>query len=635
MNDSLPRSPLTTPLSGSAKEVELRLRRIFQGKKRRMPTFFLLFLFLLAICSGALVSCQQNQTSTQDTDSVVQLLLRQGAFSDLPEEETVSPKLLAQVSQGGYTLAAAALYSENSSHYWFVLGILDEQTQSLVGTFYQTAASGGQPHCIAITRFDNSPALLYTCNGFEQGLSYGESGLVALDGNTMTWHWPVEGDIRSLDSTTKADYDAYWQSNHALLSPGGVDVFIQTDYAVINGDGPQWTPDHNETFYATSEDELPIGVMYQTRLWLENFTCSKNNPLNIQNASALWCIQSLTPGEFKYPNQKESELTYTLLARADTDNTLYFAAHILFDQETGTISTVYNPSMGTLEEITQQVLENPFRWEFSNQDQLRDALILAEYQRTYQVGNVCWLSQAPAHPQEHDVALGTVTYVGEATLYETIGVAFQVQPYYYSSGQWIPFPEPALIILSQGQDGTFQGVVGQPNFSTDGMAIEDIIHQTAWHLLDFEVCLYRDGYPNPIGPGNWYDLFNSAYEGDPEIQIMEDYAPIYYPGDYWEQWSVEGFSALCYYHAAEDQYTLNTLDVTRNDLYTPRGIRVGATRAEVQAAYPEAISEDYWGQYPGEDYLWYCKDSNGFGAAILFFFQGDTLTQITLNNMFD
>lgn len=71
------------------------------------------------------------------------------------------------------------------------------------------------------------------------------------------------------------------------------------------------------------------------------------------------------------------------------------------------------------------------------------------------------------------------------------------------------------------------------------------------------------------------------------------------------------------------------------DLYTPRNIRVGATRAEVQAAYPEAVSEDYWGQYPGQDYLWYCSDPNDFGPAILFFFDGDTLRQITLTNMFD
>lgn len=62
---------------------------------------------------------------------------------------------------------------------------------------------------------------------------------------------------------------------------------------------------------------------------------------------------------------------------------------------------------------------------------------------------------------------------------------------------------------------------------------------------------------------------------------------------------------------------------------------MGASREDVLTAYPEAVSEDYWGKYPGQDYLWYCRDSNDFGPAILFFFNGDILHQITLTNMFD
>lgn len=41
-------------------------------------------------------------------------------------------------------------------------------------------------------------------------------------------------------------------------------------------------------------------------------------------------------------------------------------------------------------------------------------------------------------------------------------------------------------------------------------------------------------------------------------------------------------------------------DVTRTDLYTPRGIRVGDSRAKVLEAYPEALTGDYWGKYPEE-----------------------------------
>ena len=238
----------------------------------------------------------------------------------------------------------------------------------------------------------------------------------------------------------------------------------------------------------------------------------------------------------------------------------YFAAHLLYDGDTGTISNAYGSAMGTLDEVTGRVLEN------QSGSQQRDELILAYYQHTYPAQPIYWLTQEPAQPQEGDWRLDSVTYAGEALLYETTGVAFWVQQSLYSSSQWAPF-QPSLIVLSQGQDGSFQTVLGQSNTSLflEGMTIEDIIRQTAWHLLDVEVCLYRDGYPNPIGPGNWYDLFRVAYEGEPNIQLLED----------------------------------------------------------------------YWGLYSGQDYLWYCNNPIGYGAAILFFFQGDTLTQITLQDMFD
>ena len=626
-----PRSPFSTPLSGSAQETELRLRNIFQWKKGRPPMWLLGLALAVCLLCGSLVSCQSQPSIVQD-DSLTQLLLEHTTLPDAPEGTPVTVQLLAQITQDGYTLGAAAVQQGN--HYLLVLGAVDSHTLTPCGTFYQ-AVSNLPPHCIAITRYDGSPFLLYTCNGFSQGLSYGEAGLVALNGDSMVWGWPVEGDLRGEGSSSKAEYDAYWQSHHALLAPGGVDIFTQTDYAIITGDGPQWTPESNELFYPAAEDELPIGVMYQSRVWLEKFTRDKNNPLDAVNTSALWSIQSLTPDDFQYLNQADSQSAYTLLARADTDDGLYFAAHILFDQETGTISTAYDYAVGSLEEVTEQVLSDQAREEARSQFQQRGALILTYYQQPYPSQRFYWLDQEPSQPQEGDTRLDSVAYAGEAILYETTGVAFSVQRSLYSHGQWSPYPEPALIVLSQGQDGSFQSVLGEPNFSTDGMAIEDVIRQVNWHLLDLEVCLYRDGYPNPIGPGNWYDLFRPAYEGEPDLQILEGYTPIYYPGDHWESWSVEGFSALRYYQAAADRYTLNSVDVTRDDLYTPRGIRVGATRAEVLAAYPEAVSRDYWGLYPEQDYLWYSKYSNDFGAAILFFFQGDTLTQITLNDMFD
>lgn len=99
-------------------------------------------------------------------------------------------------------------------------------------------STGSQPHVTTFHR-DEEEFLLYVANSVQQRLTYGEAGLIRYDGTNFTWVWPVEGDVRQEGSPARADYEAYWQQYKALMAPGGVDVFARTDYAVINGDGPQ------------------------------------------------------------------------------------------------------------------------------------------------------------------------------------------------------------------------------------------------------------------------------------------------------------------------------------------------------------------------------------------------------------
>ena len=56
--NNMPRTPFSTPLSGSAREVELRLKNIFSGPKKRPPALFLALVFAMCIFCGNLVSCQ-------------------------------------------------------------------------------------------------------------------------------------------------------------------------------------------------------------------------------------------------------------------------------------------------------------------------------------------------------------------------------------------------------------------------------------------------------------------------------------------------------------------------------------------------------------------------------------------------
>ena len=60
MNKNMPRTPFSTPLSGSARETEIRLRNIFSGPKRRPPVLFLALVFAVCLLCGNLVSCRQR-----------------------------------------------------------------------------------------------------------------------------------------------------------------------------------------------------------------------------------------------------------------------------------------------------------------------------------------------------------------------------------------------------------------------------------------------------------------------------------------------------------------------------------------------------------------------------------------------
>mgnify|MGYP006865380128 CR=1 FL=1 len=66
MNNKMPRTPFSTPLSGSARETELRLKNIFSGPKKRPPVLFLALMFSLCVFCGNLVSCQVKEAEVPD-----------------------------------------------------------------------------------------------------------------------------------------------------------------------------------------------------------------------------------------------------------------------------------------------------------------------------------------------------------------------------------------------------------------------------------------------------------------------------------------------------------------------------------------------------------------------------------------
>lgn len=193
--------------------------------------------------------------------------------------------------------------------------------------------------------------------------------------------------------------------------------------------------------------------------------------------------------------------------------------------------------------------------------------------------------------------------------------------------------KPSALVPAEETDKLDPPLWNQWFFANEGPAggfVDTSALEPAAELYDPEVCLYRDGFTTPIGPGNWADLFP---EFEPDVVIHEDWEPTYQPGDYWDEWSIGSVYAVRYYNAGLGSWSINDMSTTRTDLFTPQGIRVGSTRDEVLAAYPSIHDEPYGGDV-GTDYLWYGND-NGLGSALLFNFTDDKVDEIVLCNISD
>ena len=147
----------------------------------------------------------------------------------------------------------------------------------------------------------------------------------------------------------------------------------------------------------------------------------------------------------------------------------------------------------------------------------------------------------PEQPQEGDVRLDSAVLLGTDTLNEELFGLYQIDrsQYFQRMGQleWQQYSPAYLVFRMEAAGVPFEPLV-RFDYYQEGMAPEDAIRQAVWGLMDLEVCLFRDGFSTPIGPGNWVDSMFPDFE--PEVSVFVAGDPIYQPGDYWENWSVEG-----------------------------------------------------------------------------------------------
>ena len=350
MNNKTPRTPFSTPLSGSVRETEIRLRNIFSGPKKRPPALFLALVFAMCIFCGNLVSCQVSETppdvSTPDArevtlgqsdpprEDVEAWLLRtllQAADEEQPFQDPVA-QLMDFIEKDGWVLGA--VFVEDHLENTLILGIMDKETGEVPHAIFQRSYHGAFPHVVTFRGDDGLFRLLYTFNGQENGQLDGQAGVIRFDGEFMAWEWPVEGDARygheppGASPAAFSEYEAYWDNHLALLAPGGLDVYtVNPDFAWGKADGPasMWQLDHNETFYydSSSAEELPMPIYFQSLKWLNE----------MMEPEAGWRITSLIPNEEKCDAGKRIDC-YTLWAHTDNDqNELTADLYFPYEQE--------------------------------------------------------------------------------------------------------------------------------------------------------------------------------------------------------------------------------------------------------------------------------------------------------------
>ena len=87
MTRPCPYTPLSTPLSGSARQAEARIRHLFQGPKRRPPVWLMALTLLLIFSCGGLVTCRTAASPPPEEGAPVFSLTTPGEesvpFSDL------------------------------------------------------------------------------------------------------------------------------------------------------------------------------------------------------------------------------------------------------------------------------------------------------------------------------------------------------------------------------------------------------------------------------------------------------------------------------------------------------------------------------------------------------------------------
>ena len=583
MNQQMPRTPFSTHLSGSARETEIRLRNIFAGPKKRPPLPFLILMFAIAIFCGNLVSCRQRPPEPS--------LLMETQYYDSYGNYVEIPVLALPAGQENEAVEA-----------------INTALNDLRGEYAQldsrTGTDAWENQCLFYpSTTDRYLNLLFFRSQFTTDLNTGHVFSLVYDRKEGTL--VSAGDALALAGLNeKALLDQVTEQMEPEMNPEGQGYQIALHRLTL--EGFRIKADGQPVFYLTGRmDDVDDAVL---------------DAVSGADQLFIWENRAVTVYD-------QYSLNAPLVPAEETDrldpplwNQWYFAGE--------------EPVGGFVDRSPPDAL---------NFDTRLNEMAL-EYLRAAYNATVYLAADAPDTPQNRNFRLDSVNLLGTDTLEGELLGLYQINysgVSAQSSGalEWSAW-SPAYLVARMYEDGSPAEFLVHFDYYREGMASGDAIRQAVWRLMDLEVCLYRDGFTTPVGLGSWTDSMFPDFE--PETSVFKEGEPIYQPGDYWENWSVDGggdaggVSALRYYSADSGSFSLNRMETGRADMVTPRGIRVGATREEVLAAYPGLLSDekDWTWAYP-DDYLWYCDDVNGIGPHLYFYFVNDVVYMIQMVDLFN
>ena len=679
---NVPHTRLSTRMSGSAKETEQRLRNLFARHKR--PALLLVAVVALAIgLCGGLVACRsttQAGSFTMDTQYYDAL----GNYIEIPRltaegegAQAVNQALTALKSQ--YQTVMDAPMNTVGGQQCLFYPAVTERYDNLI--FYLDSASSGSDGGLYTLVYDRQEDRVVPlaealelagttedalCRGAEEYLNGELAGtevaLAAQDGAVTGFRIRNDGGVEFYLTCMTDDADpamdavdgwqrllVYADGSWRRYNPLTEELLIPAE-ELTGFDPPlwyQWGPSGGVPEGGFLLQQIPEQVENQAQVFLEGegYHAPPDSLLlrvcfddlsGLELASEWQGYDAMECYRMTYSVPDTHRAVDLLFFRRGEDYT-YVGELIGMDYQT--VEPTRLASVGPYNyAVMYHLLEQGILTAFPEADAMlrdapmplaaRNAAVAYFYSNRPADMSIFFADQAPLQPEGRTMRIDEATYLGLRQLYETYGVVYQLRCSGWEDGDWYSYPEPLWLVFQLGQGGDMTTVLGE---SVPRETVEQAALEQGYHLVDGTVALWRDGYPNPAGPGSEVGFFQE----EPVVTVLEGAEPIYQAGDWWQQMEWEDLSALCYCNA-DGSYAIQRLETTRTDISTDRGIRVGSTRAEVEAAYGEKLSRtDYWSLYPGEDYLWYCADPEGWGAAILFFFDGDQVSRIVLNNMFN